>query len=401
MNDRPYQMCSRCVMDTTADDITFDDQGICNYCTDFLSHSKEILFIDPSEQAQKLNELVSAIKKAGKGKKYDCIIGVSGGVDSSWALVQAVKQGLRPLAVHMDNGWNSELAQNNIANLVRNLGVDLYTHVIEWDEYRALMQSFFDADVIDVELLYDNAMFAVNYRQALKYGIKYILSGMNTTSEGMPLPKTWNWHKFDKKNIVSIGKIFGKVKMNTFPAIGTLDYIYVKYVKGIQWIPFPNYFQYNKLKVMKVLESDYGYKPYPYKHYESVFTRFYQGFLLPKKFKVDKRRVHLGTLVAAGQMSRDEAIKDLAGIPYPSEAALDEDKEYFLKKMGWTKANLDEYLSRPGKLHLTYPSEKPLYDQLLISGNQRPLYNSLKSLYKKMRGIIRKMNKHSDFTNIK
>ena len=194
-------MCNRCVMDTTAADITFDENGVCNYCTEFLSRSGHILNKSPEQRKVELDAFVSKVKADGKGKKYDCIVGVSGGVDSSWVLVKAVELGLRPLAVHMDNGWNSELAQNNIANLIKYLNVDLYTHVIDWQEYRGLMQAFFDADVIDIELLYDNAMLSVNYQKASYYGLKYILSGSNQSYEGMAMPKNWNWLKFDKRNI--------------------------------------------------------------------------------------------------------------------------------------------------------------------------------------------------------
>ena len=401
MKEIEYKICRRCVMDTSAEDIKFDDKGICNYCSNFLKNSGNVLEIDPFEQQLKLKSLIKEVKKSGKGKKYDCIVGVSGGVDSSWALVQAVKHGLRPLAVHMDNGWNSELAQNNIANLVRKLGVDLYTHVIDWNEYKNLMLSFLEADVIDVELLYDNAMFGLNYKQANKYGIKYILSGMNTTSEGMQIPKTWNWFKYDKKNIVQIGEKFKNVKLKTFPAIGTMYLIYSKFLKGIQWVPFPDYFQFNKVDVMKILQSEFDYKPYPYKHYESVFTRFYQGYILPNKFNVDKRRVHLGTLVAAGQMKRSDAIKDLEGIPYPSERALKDDKEYFLKKIGWQDEDLTEYINRPSKSHLDYPSEKPLYYMILQGGEERPFYYTLKKIYKSIRLLFRKISNYKDFTKLK
>lgn len=387
---KPYQICTRCVMDTSVQDITFNELGVCNYCTDFLEQSKHLLDIKPAQRKLNLDKFIDDVKLAGKGKRYDCIIGVSGGVDSSWALVQAVTLGLRPLAVHMDNGWNSELAQNNIANLVRELGVDLYTHVIEWNEYRNLMQAFFDADVIDVELLYDNAMFTVNYRQAAKYGIKYILSGMNQASEGMRMPIQWNWHKFDKKNITEIGKKFGNIRIRTFPAMGTLNYIYFKFVKRIQWIAFLDFLDYNKIEAMQILQKNYRYKPYPYKHYESVFTRFYQGFILPHKFKVDKRRVHLGTLVAVGQLPRQEAMKDLAEIPYPSENALAEDKQYFLKKMGWELEQLHEYISRPEKAHMTYPSEKPFWNFIFISQDGRYFYNNIKIIFKVLRSIIRK-----------
>jgi N-acetyl sugar amidotransferase len=359
---KPYRVCTRCVLDTSVVDITFDCNGFCNYCTEFLSRAGPLLNKHPRQREQDLNAFIARVKMRGKGNPYDCVIGVSGGVDSSWALVQAVRLGLRPLAVHMDNGWNSELAQNNIANLVRGLGVDLYTHVIDWVEYRKLMQAFFDADVIDVELLYDNAMLAVNYRQAASRGVKFILAGTNQASEGIRTPKGWNWFKYDKKNISAIGRQFGGTCLVTFPSIGTLSYVWFEFVRRIRWISFLDYFDYNKFEALKVLQSDYGYKPYPYKHYESVFTRFYQGYILPRKCGVDKRRLHFSALVASGQMRRADAVSGLEGIPYASEQALDEDRRYFLKKMGWLPVQLDEYLRRPEKMHSAYPSERPLWN---------------------------------------
>ena len=366
-------MCNRCVMDTTAADITFDENGVCNYCTEFLSRSGHILNKSPEQRKVELDAFVSKVKADGKGKKYDCIVGVSGGVDSSWVLVKAVELGLRPLAVHMDNGWISELAQNNIANLIKYLNVDLYTHVIDWQEYRGLMQAFFDADVIDIELLYDNAMLSVNYQKASYYGLKYILSGSNQSSEGMAMPKNWNWLKFDKRNIKSIAHRFQKIKLNTFPIIGTISFLYYTFLKKIKWTSILDLMDYSKYEAMKELEKNYGYRPYPYKHYESIFTRFYQGYILPKKFNVDKRKLHLGTLVISGQLSREEALKGLDGIAYNTKKELDEDKTYFLKKMGWKPEVLDQYLNRPEKKHDLYPSEVRFWYFLL-------------KYYKKLRG---------------
>lgn len=377
-----YQACTRCVMDTSVEDIRFDARGVCNYCTEFLTESAHVLNKSAVQRRTDLDALVARVKQAGKGKRYDCVVGVSGGVDSSWALVQAVQLGLRPLAAHMDNGWNSELAQNNIANLVRALGVDLHTHVIDWDEYRQLMQGFFDADVIDVELLYDNAMFAVNYRQAAKYGVKFILAGSNQATEGMRMPPTWNWLKFDKRNIAALGA--GRVgqKLRTFPSIGTLGFFWSEFVQRIRWIAFLDYFDYNKAQALQVLQRDYGYKPYLFKHYESIFTRFYQGYILPEKFGVDKRRVHLSSLILSSQMTRTEALVRLEGIPYASQQALQEDKQYFVKKMGWSQAQLQEYIARPGKPHSAYPSEKPLWDWFFANPRGGFVYRFLKKSYK-------------------
>jgi N-acetyl sugar amidotransferase len=352
-------------MDTSARDIVFDVNGVCNYCTEFLERSGQLRNPNPAARQLALDNFVAKVKAAGRRKRYDCVVGVSGGVDSSWTLVQVVKLGLRPLAVHMDNGWNAELAQNNIANLVRGLRVDLHTHVINWVEYRSLMQAFFDADVIDVELLYDNAMLAVNYRQAAKQGVRFILAGTNHATEGMRFPPGWNWLKYDKRNIKALARQFGGVRVETFPAIGTLGYVWHELVRRIRWVSFLDFLEYNKFEALRILEGEYGYKPYPYKHYESIFTRFYQGWILPHKFGVDKRRLHLSTLVASGQMTREAAVRDTEGLPYPSAAALEEDKQYFVKKMGWTRDELAVYLARPEKSHMTYPSERRLWTFLV------------------------------------
>lgn len=364
-DDSTYIVCERCVMDSSVPDITFDEIGICNYCEEYSRDVGALVTEKSDSRNVELDHLISSLKEQGKGKRYDCVVGVSGGIDSSWALVKSLELGLRPLAVHMDNGWNSELAQNNIANLVRHLGIDLYTYVINWDEYRSLMQSFFDANVIDIEILYDNAMAAVNFSQANLYGIKYILGGTNQITEGLRMPSSWNWFKYDKRNIKAVGSRFGAVKIDTFPAFGTLDYIYYHFVKGIRWTSFLDYFDYNKSDAVDQLKRDFGFKPYPYKHYESIFTRFYQGHILPRKFNVDKRRVHLSALVLSGQLSRKDALNLLDNIPYPTEDALEDDIQYFLKKMGWTPRQLEDYLGEAEIPHSHYPTEKPFWDTAL------------------------------------
>ncbi len=355
--------CKRCLMDSTEMNFSLDKYDFCNYCNDYLkSKNREDSLRQYS--SKEFENLLSRIKKSGKNKKYDCIVGVSGGVDSSWGLKIVKDFGLRPLAVHMDNGWNSELAQNNISNLVTSLGIDLYTHVINWDEYRNLMQSFFDSDVVDVELLYDNAMLATNYKLAKKFGVKYILGGTNTATEGMSMPENWNWFKYDKKNIKSIAQIFGKQKLITFPSIGIIGYLIYEYLFRINWVSILDYIEYDKNEAIDALSSKYNYKPYPYKHYESVFTRFYQGYILPNKFGIDKRKLHLSSLIVNGITSRDEGLKDLKKIPYPSEKDLKEDIEYFLKKMNWKNSDLVAYLNRPRKEHDFYPSSKSLWEFL-------------------------------------
>jgi len=374
--------CNFCVMDESAPNIIIDESGTCNFCKDFINNAESVYFDNDEIKSEKLNVLINQIKLNGKNNQYDCIIGVSGGVDSSWVLVEAIKQGLRPLAVHMDNGWNSELAQNNIANLITKLGVDLYTYVIDWEEYRSLMQSFFDADVVDVELLYDNAMLKVNYMLAKKFKVKYILSGMNQSTEGIRMPENWNWFKYDKKQIKSIGNKFNKIKTNSFPAIGTLDYCYYRFYKKIEWLPFLDFLKFEKEAALIILENEYGYKRYPYKHYESIFTRFYQGYLLPKKFNIDKRKLHLSSLIVTNQINRDNAIEILKNSPYPSQVDLENDLEYFLKKMNWTQNDLDVYLSRDPKSHNEYDSEFKFWKLIFDNSNRGSIYNFIKKIFK-------------------
>lgn len=370
--ERKIRVCTRCVMDETARKITFDELGVCDYCKEFENTAKALTSGESLFRIKSLDSLLEDVKSSGKGKKYDCVVGLSGGVDSSYALVKAVEYGLTPLAVHLDNGWNSELAQNNISELVERLGVDLYTHVIDWQVYRGLMQSFFDADVIDVELLMDHAMLAVNYRQAHKFGVRYILSGQNQATEGMTMPASWNWFKFDRKNIKDIGSLGGS-KFDTYPTVGTFRYLYYEHIRKIKWLPFLDYIEYHKGRALEVLTKNYGYKPYLYKHYESVFTRFYQGHLLPSKFDVDKRKLHFSTLILTNQMERTEAVRLLKLSPYGSEQELADDSSYFLKKMNWTQDDLDVYLNREEVPHSSYKSELPLWEFVFMSRASRML----------------------------
>lgn len=359
MNMRAQRICTYCVMDTTAQDIVFDDSGRCNYCLEFERISKQKTGnVNVRLEFSTLGELVKRIKADGVGKPYDCIVGVSGGVDSSWVLVNAVELGLRPLAVHMDNGWNSAVAVRNIGELVGRLGVTLETYVINWDEYRSLMNAFFSADVIDVELLYDNALHKVCYQQASKHNLKFILSGSNFATEGLRMPPGWAApNKWDGRNISAIASRFGKITLKSFPRFTTTAWLYYTFVSRIRWVPFLDYLSFNKEFALLELETKYGYTRYPYKHYESVFTRFYQGFILPNKFHIDKRRVHLSSLVASGQVSRLDATKILEGSPYGSDLKLAEDRKYFLKKMGWSERDLVLYLSRAPIDHAFYSTD--------------------------------------------
>jgi N-acetyl sugar amidotransferase len=374
-------------MDETAIDIKFDYAGKCNYCSEFLVRFNSHFSNDSQsgEQRPKLDALVKQIKSRSKSLDYDCVVGVSGGVDSSWVLVQAVKLGLRPLAVHMDNGWNSNAAVSNIGNLVDELGVDLYTYVIDWEEYRSLMDAFFKSDVVDIELLYDNALHEVCYSQAKKYGVKYILSGSNLATEGFRLPPEWAAsNKWDGKNIKSIASRMSGVKLVSFPLFTSWKWLKYTYLHSIKWVSFLDLMAYDKEAVIQELEKNFGYLRYPYKHYESVFTRFYQGFLLPKKFGIDKRIVHFSTLIASGQMTRDAALKDLRQLPYSSERDLEIDRKFFLKKMMWRESDLEEYLARPARRHEEFSTDPII----------RFVFPVLRSLLKFGRLVSRKFKTH-------
>ncbi|MBV9987991.1 MAG: N-acetyl sugar amidotransferase [Chitinophagaceae bacterium] len=343
-------------MDDTIPDFHICENGYCNYCNEFLE-TRATHAIYEKDLKEKREDFINRMKQDGKGKEYDCVVGVSGGVDSSYALYLAVKNGLRPLAVHLDNGWNSELATHNIANLVQKLKVDLYTHVINWNENRDMQLSFFKADVIDIELLMDNAMLALNYQMAKKYGVKYILSGSNFSTEGMRIPQAWNHNKYDVTNIRSIHKKFGKIPIKTHLLFSSIDKVIYEGLYKIRWLPFLDLFEYNKKNALHILTTEMGYKPYPYKHYESIFTRFYQGYILPRKFNVDKRKVHLSTLILTGQMERANVLELLKESPYPQKETEQEDLIFVTKKLGFTEAEFNDYMSRPPIPHENYGSE--------------------------------------------
>ncbi len=354
----PRPLCPRCVMDASAPDFALGSDGGCNYCEPFVRAQRTVA--PAPARAERLAHWVERIKADGRGKAYDCVIGLSGGADSSYVLLRAKDLGLRPLAVHFDNGWNSELAVKNIENLVKKLGVDLHTHVVDWEEFRDLQRAFLKADVVDIELLTDNAMLATNYQAARRHGVRVILGGTNAATEGVRMPPGWNHAlKWDAANIRGIGRRFGARPIKTLPILGTLGYIAHRFLWRIQWVSLLDLLDYNKVACMDELSRRVGFRPYPYKHYESVFTRFYQGSILPRKFGVDKRRVHLSALVCTGQMERDAALALLAASPYPDPALEAADRAFFLKKLGFGEKEFDDYLAAPAVPHDRYPTEAP------------------------------------------
>jgi N-acetyl sugar amidotransferase len=353
------QICVRCVMDTSASDITFDAQGVCHYCKE---HERKVALAPFSrpDAPERLRELADTIR--GRRLEYDSIVGLSGGVDSSYVAWQAVQLGLKPLAVHFDNGWNSELAVKNIERVVKQLGLDLLTFVIDWEEFRDIQRSYFKAHVIDIEMVTDHAIFAAMYRIAKQHRIRYILSGTNAATESI-MPPAWQHFKFDLPNLKAIHRRFGTVPIRRFPTLGIWGMAWHRLTGGPRPVSLLNYMAYRKDEAMRVLEGELGWQYYGGKHYESVFTKFYQAHILPVKFGVDKRRIHLSDLIMNGELTREQALARLAEALYEPQA-LQRDRDYVCKKLGFTTAEFDAYLAAPPVPHDAFASYARLGQRL-------------------------------------
>jgi len=348
-------------MDSTIKVIDFDENGICNYCKTYEDRVDTELYQEP-ERTQKLNLLMEKIKKGGKGKQYDCIIGVSGGVDSSYVAHLVKEFELRPLAIHLDNGWNSELAVKNIEQLLEKLDIHLYTHVIEWEEFKDLQRSFIKSSIENLEIPTDHAITALLLKTADKYNIKYILNGSNLVTEGiLPIQGGRN---IDYKLLKDIHSKFGEKKLRTYPAISIWKFAYMLLIKKIKFIPILNYFDFDKENAIKILEKKYDWIRYGGKHYESIFTRFFQGYILPNKYDYDKRKAHLSTMIMSGQASRESALEELKQNPYPNENLLKEDLEFFLKKLDFTNLEFEKIMNEEVKDITNYKSYESMLEKL-------------------------------------
>jgi len=349
------QVCTRCVMDTTDPEILFDNNGVCNYCQ-YLEKVLPNYYFTQEQEEKSLLEIRQQIKKDQKGA-YDSIIGVSGGVDSSYTVYLAHKMGLKPLCVHFDNGWNSSIAVSNIKKMVEKYGFDLETYVINWAEFRDLQRSFFKAGVIDIEMLTDHAIMATMFDIRKKHGIRYVLSGVNIRTEN-GMPNSWLWRKQDLVNIKDIQKKFGTMPIKAFPTMSSIRLKLSKLFKlGGVYVEILNKINYSKHDAIRTLQTEFGWEDYGGKHYESTFTKFYQAYILLKKFNVDKRKVHLSALIRNNEISRDEALKELEQEPY-APADLKKDKAYVLKKLGFTEIEFDQIMNEKPKAHLDYRSDE-------------------------------------------
>lgn len=351
-------VCKLCIMDNENDpDLHFNKDGVCNHCSKFESEIQKINNVGNKELY--LNKLFDEIKTNGIGKKYDCVIGISGGVDSSYLCYIAKLNKLRPLLVHFDNGWNTEIAVNNITKIVNNTGYDLYTWVIDWEEMRDLQLSFFKAHVVDLELPYDYALITASYKIAERYNIKYVLTGHNLVTEGTYLPKSWRHDKTDIVNIRAIHKLFGHVKWKTYPW-----YTFIKQrmvFKRLRVLYPLDYMDYSAQAARETIIKELGWVSYGGKHGENIFTRFYQGYILKQKFGIDKRQFHLSVQVQSGRLTREEALL-LYEKPVYSPELLNSDKTFVLKKLGLSEEEFDAYLKAPKKNHTDYPTIKRYWD---------------------------------------
>jgi N-acetyl sugar amidotransferase len=355
------QVCKVCVMDTSDSRITFNEAGQCNNCESFLNIIKPQWDYDVLQDSKFYN-LIENIKHKGKYSKYDCVIGLSGGLDSSYLLHIAVKKyKLRPLVFHVDGGWNTEAAVRNINSLISGLGLELITDVINWKEMRSLQLAFFRSGVPHIDLPQDHAFIASLYKFALKNNIKYILNGSNYSTEGIRNPINWGWFGTDLKHIQDIHAKYGELKLNKYPLSGILNHkFYLKYIKGIKVVTPLNYFQYNKKEAEKELFDEYGWLPYPQKHFESRFTKFFEGHWLPTRFGFDTRRPQFSSLIVTGQMDRKDAISRLKEHAYSLEE-VEKDYEFIASKLRISVEELKKYHSMPIKSFRDYKNQEFLF----------------------------------------
>jgi N-acetyl sugar amidotransferase len=346
-------------MDTSDADIAFDAAGVCSHCHRYERVAGERL-IPASERRSRLDTLLAEIKGAGRGKPYDCIIGVSGGVDSTYVAWLVKELGLRPLAVHLDNGWNSELAVANIEKALKTLGIDLYTHVIDWEEFRDLQISFLKASTPDGEVPTDHAIFALLYELAAKHGVRHVITGNNVATEAV-LPEKWGYGYFDWRYVKDVHRRFGTKRLSTYPHFSLARLFWYLFAKRIRMVSILNYIEYDKSAAMKLLQDKLGWVYYGGKHYESIYTRFYQAYLLPRKFDIDKRKAHLSTLILSGQMTREQALAAMQEAVYPERALL-EDRDYAIKKLGLSAEQFDAIMKAPHKTFFDYRTSRKVFE---------------------------------------
>ena len=351
---RKYQQCTRCIMDTSDPSITFDPQGVCNHCRHFDEVTRREWF--PNEEgARKWAAMADQIRLAGKGQEYDCILGLSGGIDSSYLALKVKDWGLRPLVVHVDAGWNSELAVANIEAVVKHCNFDLHTHVVDWEEMRDLHLAYLRAGISNQDVPQDHVFFSALYHFATSNRIRYILSGGNLATEGI-FPGAWHGAAMDAINLKAIHRTFGERPLKTYSTISFFEYYFwYPLVKKMRTVRPLNFIPYDKDLAIEEMEKTMGWRSYGRKHGESLFTKLFQNHYLPKKFGYDKRLPHLSSLIVSGQMTRDAALVKLQEPLYAPDE-LEIDISYFCKKLRISRAQFDEFLKPPGRDYSEFPN---------------------------------------------
>jgi N-acetyl sugar amidotransferase len=356
-----YQVCTRCIMDTSDPDIQFDDNGVCTNCHRY-EGIRARRFIPEAEREVRLERLLDVVRADGRGKDYDCVIGVSGGVDSTYVAYLTRRWGLRPLAVHFDNGWNSELAVSNIEKALKTLHIDLSTYVVDWEEFRDLQLSFLKASTPDGEVPTDHAIMARLYASAAHHGLRHILLGTNIASESV-MPIKWGYGYADFKYIRAVHRRFGTARLRTYPSYTLAKLFEYLVMRRIRVVSILDYVDYRKDVALEALQKDLGWVYYGGKHYESIYTRFYQAYVLPRKFGIDKRRAHYSSLVHSHQIDREQALRMLEDPVYP-EARLMEDREYVIKKLRLDDAGFEALMKLPCRTFLDYPNHYGLLERV-------------------------------------
>jgi N-acetyl sugar amidotransferase len=354
MDARHYQRCMRCVMDTTDPEISFYGDGVCNHCRNFDRLIGTEWF--PNEEgARRLDTMLARVKAEGEGKEYDSILGLSGGADSTYLALKMKDWGLRPLVVHVDAGWNSELAVANIERVVKHCGYDLHTHVVDWEEMRDLHLAFLRAGIPNQDVPQDHVFFASLYNFATKNGIRTIFSGGNLATEGI-FPSSWHGSAMDVINLKAIHRKYGQRPLKTYSTISFFNYYFwYPFVKKMRTVRPLNYMPYVKADAIREMERSFGYKPYDRKHGESLFTKLFQNYYLPTKFGYDKRLPHYSSLIVSGQMTREDALAKLQE-PLYEPRELEADIAYFCKKLRISRAEFDALVSGENRHHTDFPT---------------------------------------------
>jgi len=355
-----YRICNRCIMDTSDPEIRFDDKGYCNHCSSAIESAPQMWFPDEKGEAF-LNDLTRHIRETQKHSQYDCIIGLSGGIDSSYlAWFARVRLGLRPLVVHVDCGWNSELAVKNIENITRKLDIELHTFVVNWEEMKDLHRAFFEASLMDQDIPQDHAIFAALYKFAAENHIRFAFNGVNYATE-IILPSSWGFQAMDLRHLKAVHCKYGTYRLKDYPTISFFKrYIYFNLIHPLKIISPLNYIDYQKDKAVELLENELDWKYYGGKHHESRFTKFYQNYYLPEKFGISKKRAHLSSMIISGQINREAAVNLMNENDYTVQEAHD-DLDYVAKKLGWTTEEFKDIIARPPMNHRDFPNNEKLF----------------------------------------